>query len=268
VTPVNGRRWLLLRYDTESRDAEAMTGFLGRVASAHRGAGLPVTLFCTGGALDAREAEFRAFADATAGDPLFEIGDHSYSHVGVGYESGPSVADLQADYERSLHAHERVLGARPDSVSLCGTSGDGPRLSGFDATPKAREELAMLASLGFRRVNAFRSELDKTRDFTDYASFGLPDVKGFPSAFSDTEWLWRAGKEGDFLAPLRAELDKRAAEDAPLPVILHDWVAWLHAPDQALTHVLELADYARTRGFVPLTIGEAVRRWEAESAIK
>lgn len=256
----NNQRWLLLRYDTESRDANAMAGFLEGVVTAHRAADLPVTLFCTGGALDAREAEFRAFADAIQGDPLFEIGDHSYSHVGVGYESGPSVPDLRTDYERSLQAHERVLGTRPVSVSLCGTGGkDGPRLSGFDATPKSRDEFAMLAELGFTRVSSFLTGRVGSREFVDYAALGHPNVSGYPSGFSDTEWLWRAGKEGDFLAPLRAEIDKRADENVPMPVILHDWVAWNHAPDQKLTHVRELADYARSRGFVPVTVEEAVR---------
>ncbi|HVK06960.1 MAG TPA: hypothetical protein VM490_26065, partial [Armatimonadaceae bacterium] len=82
------RRWLLLRYDVESRDADAMDGFLKRLASAHRAHDLPVTLFCTGGALEAREGAFRTFREETAGDARFEIGDHSYSHIGVGYESG------------------------------------------------------------------------------------------------------------------------------------------------------------------------------------
>ena len=245
-----------------------MDGFLKRLASAHRAHDLPVTLFCTGGALEAREGAFRTFREETAGDARFDIGDHSYSHVGVGYESGRPVAELRADYERSLAAHERVLGVRPDSLSLCGTGGaDGPRLPGFDATPKAREELAMLAGLGFRRVNAFLSGLDESREFTDYAALGFPDVVGFPSGFSDTNWLWRADKDGDFLAPLRDEIDRRADSpggDAAMPVILHDWVAYNHAPDRALTHVLRLADHARSRGFEPRTLGDASRAWREE----
>ena len=36
-------------------------------------------------------------------------------------------------------------------------------------------------------------------------------------------------------------------------------------PDQKLTHILELAEYARRHGFVPLTVSEAVRRWKAIS---
>jgi peptidoglycan/xylan/chitin deacetylase (PgdA/CDA1 family) len=257
-------RWLLLRYDVESTDAEAMNGYLARLATVHRTADLPVTLFCTGGALDARESSFRAFRENIADDSRFEIGDHSYTHIGIGYEQGQSVEILRADYERSLAAHERVLGRRPDSVTICGTGGkDGSRLPGFDATPKAQEELAMLVALGIRRINSFLTGVDESREFTDYARIGLPDIKGFPSGFSDTNWLVHAGTDGDFLAPLRAEIKRRAEENVPLPIVLHDWVTWTRAPDQEFTHVLRLAEHARAHGFVPMTIGAAVNRYAA-----
>jgi hypothetical protein len=259
------QRWLLLRYDVESTDTVAMDGYLSCLLSAHRSAALPVTLFCTGGALDAREADFRAFYESAAGDPLFEIGDHSYTHIGVGYEAGQSVEALRADYERSLAAHERVLGKRPDSISICGTGGkDGPKLSGFDATPKAQEELAMLVDLGIRRINSFLSDVKENQEFTDYASLGFPEVSGYPSAFSDTSWLKGKDPHSDFLAPLRDEIDRRAEANLPLPVILHDWCAWNHAADKQLTHVLQLTDYARQRGFEAMTIGAAVERWRKE----
>jgi Predicted xylanase/chitin deacetylase len=258
----NGRRWLLLRYDVESTDAGAMAGFLARLTEVHRAHDLPVTLFCTGSALEARENAFRAFRVETAADPRFDVGDHSYSHIGIGYERGAPVSKLRADYERSFDAHERILRVRPDAISICGTGGkDGERLTGFDATPKAREEFAMLVELGIRRVNAFLTGVEESREFTDYEALGFPEVVGFPSGFSDTSWLWRADKTGDFLAPLRAEIDRRAAENAPLPLICHDWVAWNHAPDRALSHVVRLAEYARERGYVPYTHREAVRLW-------
>lgn len=259
---MENRKWLLLRYDVESTDAAGMAGFLETLARVHRAANLPVSLFCTGGALDAREAEFRVFLENIGDDPRFEIGDHSYSHIGIGYERGQSVDVLRADYERSFQAHERVLGRRPDSVTICGTGGkDGPRLTGFDATPKGREELAMLADLGVRRINAFLTGRDESREFLDYAPLGLPEVSGFPSGFSDTEWLVRAGTDGDFLAPIREEIDRRGDANQPLPIILHDWVTWNRAPDREFTHVRAIADFARARGFMALTVGDAVRRW-------
>lgn len=252
------RRILLFRYDVESTDAEKMRGFLRQMVSVHRRDHLPVTLFCTGGALDARVQEFQAFRDETGDDPLFDVGDHSYSHVGVGYTAGRPVAELRADYERSLDTHERILGRRPDSLSLCGTGTDGARLDGFDALEKARAEFDMLVALGFRRVNTFLTESDNSRDFIDYRRFDRPDVKGFPSAFSDTAWIMRADAAGDFLAPLREEIDRRAEENAPMPVICHDWVTWNHGPDRDFTHIRRLAEYAQERGFALSTIKDAV----------
>jgi peptidoglycan/xylan/chitin deacetylase (PgdA/CDA1 family) len=254
------RRWLLLRYDVESTDAAKMDGFLAGVADAHREADIPVTLFCTGGALDARADAFRAFQQTTSGDPRFEIGDHSYTHIGIGYERGKPVEVLRTDYERSFDAHERVLGIRPDSISICGTGGvDGDQLSGLDATEKSREELAMLVKLGVRRLNTRLTGIDGGAEFTTYASLGFPDVFGFPSAFSDTSWIRQADITGDFLAPIRAEIDRRSQENLPLPIVCHDWVTWNHAPDQKLTHIKQIAAYARQQGFTPMTVGAAVR---------
>ncbi len=254
------RRWLLLRYDVESTDAALMNGFLEAVVDVHREADLPVTLFCTGGAIDAREDAFRSLRDTISGDSRFEIGDHSYSHIGIGYERGKPVDVLRADYERSLDAHERVLGVRPDSLSICGTGGvDGNPLSGFDATEKAREELAMLVALGIRRLNTRLTGKNGGEEFTDYGSLGFPHISGFPSAFSDTSWIRQADISGDFLAPIRAEIDRRSRENLPMPLICHDWVTWNHAPDRQFSHIKQIAEYARQKGFQPCTHGAAVR---------
>ncbi len=256
------QRWLLLRYDVESTDAALMQGFLAGVADTHREADFPVTLFCTGAAIDARQDAFRNFKDTVGGDSRFEIGDHSYSHIGVCYERGKSVASLRADYERSLDAHERILQTRPDSLSICGTGGaDGAPLSGFDATKKSREELAMLVSLGIRRLNTRLTEANDGQAFTDYAALGFPSVFGFPSAHSDTSWIRQADITGDFLAPLRAEIDHRSRENLPMPIICHDWVTWDHAPDRAFSHIKQIAAYAREQGFTPLTHGAAAEKW-------
>jgi hypothetical protein len=40
-------------------------------------------------------------------------------------------------------------------------------------------------------------------------------------------------------------------------------VTWTRAPDQEFTHVLSLAEYARTHCFEPMTISAAVNRYAA-----
>ncbi len=239
----------LLRYDTECDERSKMRGFFEKAVEVHRKHEIPATYFCRGGAIDAREQEFRAFFDAVRGDALFDIQDHSYSHIGVGYEKGKPVEVLRTDYEKSFAAHERANGTRPIGVSICGTSGaDGARLEGFDATPKAKVELDMLYALGVRMVNSHLVGVDESSEFCSYARLGHVDMMGFPSAFSDTSWMYRS-KEADKVQFVMDRVDERASKGMNLPLMLHDWVAWTCAPDRQLSHVVRMVDYARRKGF-------------------
>jgi len=243
----------LLRYDTESRSAEDMAGFFDQAIAVHREHEIPATFFCTGGAIDARERDFRAFHQEVAGDPLFDIQDHSYSHIGLGYEAGQPVDVLKADYERSFASHERVLGKRPIGISICGTGGvDGKRLPGFDSTEKSRTEFDMVAGLGVRMINATLTGVAESRSFVNYGRLGYPDAMGFPSGYSDTSWMHRREK-GDPMAYMLSEVEARASRGEHMPLMLHDWVAWNHAPDRALTHVVQITDKARDAGFTAVT---------------
>jgi hypothetical protein len=239
---------LLLRYDTEACDERDLRGFLATAVDVHRRHRIPATFFCTGGAIDARAPEFRDFAAATRDDPLFDIQDHSYTHIGIGYREGHRLEELRDDYERSFAAHERVIGRRPFGISICGVGDSGPRLRGFDETPKARAEFAMLAGLGVRMVNAFRRGVGEAGSFCDFAPLGHPEIMGFPSANSDTSWMWKQDpRQG--LARMLAGIDQAGRERRHLCVMLHDWVAWKFALDKRLSHVVEIAERARRAGF-------------------
>ena len=106
------KKIFLLRYDVE-RDSPEMEGFLEKVLDVHRKLEIPATFFCTGAVIDQRESEFRAFAREIKGKPLFDMQDHSYSHIGICYRDGKSVKTLRADYERSFAAHARMFDKRP-----------------------------------------------------------------------------------------------------------------------------------------------------------
>ncbi len=249
----------LFRYDTETDDADAMRGFLPKLVAVHRANRIPVTLFCTGRMLEKRMDEFRDFAVDVRGDPLFEVQSHSYSHIGVGYERGSSVEELRADYVRAFDLHEQIFGIRPMAVSICGTGGkDGPRLKGFDETEKSRQELDMLADLGVRRINTFLSTRVEDREFCDYAAIGHPEIAGFPSGFSDTNWMldktpdwkWRRREPfGEALATITDEISRRGESGMPMPIMLHDWAAWTLASNHELDHVKRFAEAARAAGF-------------------
>ena len=242
----------LLRYDTEG-DVESTAGFLAKAVEVHRADAIPVTLFCTGKAIEAREGEFRDFHVAVAGDALFDIQNHSYSHIGLGYEAGQPVDVLRDDYARSFDTHARVFDARPIGVSLCGTSGrDGARLAGFDQTDKGRAEFKMITDLGVRMINAHLTGVDESRQFCDYGRLGRPDVKGFPSGYSDTGWFFRKDYD-EAMAYILGEIDRRAVAGEPMPLMLHDWCAWKCAPAKDLAHVRRIVAHARDVGYTPVT---------------
>ena len=244
-------RVALLRYDTEHNDTEQMAGFLEAVARVHRADDIPVTLFCTGAALEARRGQFQAFAAEIAGDERIDLQDHSYTHIGIGYEAGQPLDVLRADYARSFAAHESVLGKRPTGTAICGTSGrDGNRLPGFDATDKGRAELDMLVGLGLRMINTHLSERTESREFCSYAALGHPDVMGFPSGLSDTGWLKPAATPEAGVEAILQTIDERAKQPGHLALICHDWCAWQHAPDRDLTHVRRIADRIRHHGYI------------------
>ena len=243
-------RTYLLRYDTEaSNPRQDMTGFLERVLEVHRKYEIPVTLFCKGAAMEYREQEFVAFFHEMKDDSLFDIQDHSYSHVGVGYEAGKSVEVLKADYERSFAVHERLRGIRPIGVSRCGTSGaDGKALSGFDATEKSRAEFEMLVDLGVRMIDTFYTGIRGSAEFINYGPIGHPEVCGFLSGHSDTAWLHR--KEfGDPMEHILSVIRKTAERGHHLPLMMHDWVAWNHSKDKELSVIVEIVDCVRECGF-------------------
>ena len=241
----------LLRYDTEG-NREDMQGFFEKAIEVHRKDGIPATFFCTGKAIDVREEEFRAFNAAVKGDRLFDLQDHSYTHIGVGYEAGNPVDVLKADYEKSFNAHKRVLGKRPMGVSVCGVGDSGDRLPGFDATEKATAEFEMLVELGMRMINAKLTGFSESRTFCNYEKLGHPEIMGFPSGHSDTEWLHRKAF-GDPMEYVFGLIDERAEKGEHLPLMLHDWCAFNFWEDKNLSHVPRIAEHARKRGFRMVT---------------
>jgi len=256
-------------------------GFLEAVVEVHRRNQIPAGLFCTGAAIEAREEEFRDFWKEVKDDPLFDIEDHSYSHIGLGYERGKSVDALRADYERSFAVHERVFGVRPIGVSLCGTGGkDGEPLPGFDANDKSKAELEMMAQLGVRMITTFLSTADRASEFTNYSSLGHPEIMGFPTANGDLHWMcrrvsaeegywaldsgWR-NKAGNIFDTICAN----AEAGRHMPLTLHDWAAWNVAGDRNLDFLVEIVGRARECGYELATHKDCYRdrtTWTGDQA--
>ena len=244
---------MLMRYDTEWwGEPQEMSGFLEKVVEVHRRDNIPVTMFCRGFTLENMKDEFMAFQQEIKDDPLFDMQDHSYSHIGLGYERGKPVDVLETDYERSFSIHEEVFGKRPAGISICGTSDDGPSEPGFDATEKSRAEFEMVVKLGTKMINSFLIGVDGSREFINYGRLGHPDVMGFISGYSDTAWMDRE-EYGDPVDYMLNEVNMRSDQNEHMPVMFHDWVAWQRAPDKELTHVRRIAEAGRRQDYKLLT---------------
>ena len=241
------RQILLLRYDVEG-GGEKVAGFLERAVEIHRKDSIPGAFFCVGSEIESREAEFKDFWKEIKGDPLFDVQDHSYSRVGLCYEDGPSLEAIKDDYKKSLEVFERVLGHRPPATSLCASSELGKGLPGFDATTKARNELDILAGLGFKMTTTALSGYVRMHDFVSYARIGHPDLMGFPSGNGDKNWLLKPTTENPLDALFKV-MDKASLEGRHLGIVLHDWVTWNHAPDKQFSHIRRIVEHARKRGF-------------------
>ena len=244
----NEKPRLIIRFDTESRQREEIKGFFEKVVSVQRTHNIPASFFCMGAAIVLREPEFRAFYQEIKDDSLFDIQDHSYSHIGIGYAEGKPIEVLRSDYERSFATQERVFGKRPIGVSLCGTSVDGPHVAGFDSTEKSRAELDMLAGLGVRMVNTFLTGHNGAHEFVDYSELGHPEMMGFPSANSDNGWV-RGRKFGDPAEHIVSQIKKNAPLGKHMAIMFHDDTEWIDVNDKDLDLMKLIADVARENGY-------------------
>lgn len=247
-------RYFLLRYDTENPKADEMAGFLPKVLDVHQREEIPVTLFCTGKTLDERRDEFIEFWKEAKGSPFIDVQDHSYSHVGVGYENGRPVDKLRRDHERSFKVHEEVFGKRPMGVALCGVGDSGPRLPGLDSTAKSRAELAFLADLGVKMLPYYVT-YRQPGCFCSYKRLGYPNIMGFPSLESDTSWL-KGHIPDEAIEHCYQTIDEQWATGGHGAIIMHDWCEWNHGPDKELTITKKIADYARKKGFTLATMAQ------------
>lgn len=254
------RPLMLIRYDAESRQPEEIRGVFEKMVSVHRKEGIPVSLFCLGAAMEMRESQFQSFFDEVKDDPLFDIQDHSYSHVGLGYDQSISVEELRADFDRSFDVHERMRGERPIGVTMAGTGGrDGESVGGFDVTEKSRAELDMLAGLGIRMINTFHSGVDGSREFINYSDLGHPEMMGFPSGYGDNGWL-RGRRFGEPREYILSQIKKRGARGEHIPLMFHDDTVWIDVDDKELDILRLVADAGRNAGFELVTHRECYRR--------
>jgi len=251
---------MLIRYDVESRQKEEIVGYFEKMVAVHREHQIPASFFCLGAAMELRERSFRSFFAEVKDDPLFDIQDHTFLHVGLGYDRSISVEELRADINRSFDVHERLRGTRPTGVSMPGTGDrDGESVGGFDVTEKSRAELDMLAGLGVRMINSFHSNVMGAKNFMNYGDMGHPEIMGFPSGGSDNGWL-RGRRYGDPKEYILSQIKEHGKQGEHLPVMFHDDTVWIDVLDKTLKWVRLIADAGRKAGFELVTHKECYER--------
>lgn len=238
----------LIRYDMEAEWQQGLDSFFETVIKLHKVNAIPATFFFTGKLLETKGELIRSFYNEVKDCSLFDLQNHSYSHIGLGYEAGNPVEVLETDYGKSFSIQETVIGIKPKAISICGVGDSGDRLKGFDQTPKARSEFEMLAGFGIKAVNSFLCDFDESKDFVNYSSLGYPEIMGYPSDFSDTSWLWNQNYS-DAQQYILKVIEDRGMKKEHIPIILHDWVTWNCNTDRKFEHVLKIADKARHLGY-------------------
>ena len=252
----------LLRYDTEWwGDQKEMEGFFEQVIKVHREDNIPATFFCTGLTISNRKDVFRDFYRQVKNDPLFDIQNHSFNHIGLCKKEGQGLSfeEICDDYQRAFELHHEVFGKYPDGISLCGTPGESYPF--FDSSESTKREFQMLAELGLKMVNTHLSGYEESKDFCHYGRLGYSEIMGFPSAYSDTAWMQRR-EFGDPMEYIYREIDKRAVLNQHMPLMIHDWVSWQHAPDKELGYLRSIVEHARIKGYHPVTHIDCYRNVE------
>jgi hypothetical protein len=125
-------------------------------------------------------------------------------------------------------------------------------------------------------INSHLAGHDEHREFVSYGSIGHPGIMGFPSGYSDTDWMysWRTDTRAeDPVGHMVGVMEEHAERDDHMPIMLHDWLAWMHAPDKELSHVRTFAEKGRELGYrlathVECLGDESVWRTERKGGVK
>jgi hypothetical protein len=227
---------MLIGYDVEWRgEGDVTPRFLEQARSLHNRLGVPATLFVVGQTLERWLPEFQAMA----GDPLFDIQQHTYSHQllkTVYIEDGRSVRVVCG-----ISTEETREEVRKTSALLAGHLPDILQV--------LREE-----GIRFTRTDG-RNERDWHPVSMDlqpywYDALGFPDVleipiHGWHDCVIRDEVLGWDDVDG-YVESVRPYIDRAAAEDTVFSLCQHDWSSIRADPQMRATEAL--IHYAQERG--------------------
>lgn len=264
---------LLIGYDVEAPDAAVTAAFLKRASELHRELGAPATFFILGRILEASPDDLKPLAK----DPLFDLEQHTYSHVllktvcmekdgKVEVFRGGSLEQIRSEVSRTNRLLRDRLG-----LACLGLTGPFGYYRGLSDRP---DVLEILHSEGIRFTRTYgRNEKDyQPLSFAAqpfwYEPQGFPDIleipfQGWQDVYLRDRYGWSNQRE--YIDHLLKDCDEAARLDAVWSYCTHDWSAM--RADEDLRYIRELIDRARLRGMEIMTHAAYYQSRAADSAV-
>jgi peptidoglycan/xylan/chitin deacetylase (PgdA/CDA1 family) len=261
AVPEGGAPCLMIGYDVESDRPDTTLTFLERAARAHRELGVPCTLYMVGRILE--DGRVRDALASLAQDPLFDIQQHTYSHLRlktVAMDDGQKVQVFEGgtperideDIRRANRAIRDALG-----VTCTGLTGPWGYYRGLMDRP---DLLGILRANGIRFCRTFaRNEFDfqpvpySLQPFW-YAPQGYPEILEFPvQGWQDCYLREKLGYEDTdgYVRAIVEQMDEVMAHGTGWSYCQHDWTSIAHDEDMRMVRGIVAA--ARERGIGILT---------------
>jgi peptidoglycan/xylan/chitin deacetylase (PgdA/CDA1 family) len=247
---------MLIGYDVEWRGEDDVTPrFLEQARSLHNRLGVPATLFVVGQTLERWVPQFQAIA----GDPLFDIQQHTYSHQllkTVYIEDGRSVRVVRGVTPEETREEVRktsALLADHLGVQCIGLTGPWCYYRGLRDRPDILQVLCE-EGIHFTRTDG-RNERDWHPVSIDlqpywYDALGFPDVfeipiHGWHDCVIRDEVLGWENVDG-YVESVRPYIERAAAEDRVFSLCQDDWSSIRGDPQMGATETL--IRYAQEQG--------------------
>jgi peptidoglycan/xylan/chitin deacetylase (PgdA/CDA1 family) len=247
---------MLIGYDVEwLGEGDVTPRFLEQARSLHNRLGAPATLFVVGQTLERWVPEFQAIA----GDPLFDIQQHTYSHQllkTIYIEDGRSVRVVRGvpiEETRAEMGKASALLAKHLGVQCIGLTGPWCYYRGLRDRPDILQVL-WEEGIRFTRTDG-RNERDWHPVSIDlqpywYDALDFPEmleipIHGWHDCVIRDEVLGWDDVDG-YVASVKPYIDRAAAEDKVFSLCQHDWSSIRADPEMHATEAV--IRYAQEQG--------------------
>lgn len=252
----------LLGYDVESNNPEITSTFLATMQALHRDLAAPASLFLVGRTVMQN-------ADAlhpVAADPLFDLQQHTYSHVllktvctvnahGTMVQRGGSLEQLDEELGRANEVISRLLGVR-----CSGITGPWNYYRGLSDRPDILELLhkhgLTISRCWGRNAQDWQPvELDLQPFW--YTAQGFPEIlevciHGWQDCIRRADIGW--DNVDEYVRLMCRDLDEAADRDRVFSYCQHDWSSIRGDPQMTATRAI--LKHAQQRGFRILHYGQ------------